>query len=311
MDLHSHILANINDDARSIECPLAIAENNKEDYSLLVTVYITTYNRQELLKKAIDSVLNQTYEAIEIIVADDGSNDGTQDYLRAQQKKGVLTAVLNATSTVRGACYGRNKAIEMARGIFITGLDDDDLFEPWRIQTFVTAWQSKASDTFSALFDSVVEHRHTGLVNCYDTPVLKHKDLRMSNLVGNQVFTLTANLREIKGFDEKMPALQDWDTWLRLSKAKGDIINVNSLSYIKIQDHGRIRISEKPADKIRKAFQRLKSKLVPLTFGEECYLLYIMYGYDQMNNKFSEIVKIFIGGHFRRIAQIVNRTWFK
>jgi glycosyltransferase involved in cell wall biosynthesis len=278
---------------------------------MLVTVYITTYNRQELLKKAIDSVLNQTYDAIEIIVADDDSNDGTQDYLQEQQSKGVLTAVLNTTNTSRGACYGRNKAIEMAKGVFITGLDDDDHFEPWRIQTFVTAWQSRASESFSALFDGVAEHRKTGIVNCFDTPVVKHKDLRMGNIVGNQVFTLTANLREINGFDEKMPALQDWDTWLRLSKAKGDIINVNARSYIQIHDHGGVRISEKPAAKIRFAFERLKSKLAPLTFAEECNLLHTMYSYDQMNNKLTEIVKVFISGHFRRVAQIVNRTWFK
>jgi glycosyltransferase involved in cell wall biosynthesis len=278
---------------------------------MLVTVYITTYNRQSLLKKAIDSVLSQTYQPVEIIVADDGSDDGTQDYLREQHSQGVLTALLNTTKTPRGACYGRNKAIDVAKGVFITGLDDDDHFEPWRIQTFIDTWQGKSGEVFSALFDSVVEHRHSGIKTCNNSPVVTYNDLRRGNLVGNQVFTLTSSLREINGFDEKMPALQDWDTWLRLSKAKGDIININSCSYIHIHDHGSLRISEKPAAKIRSAFTRLKAKLAPLTFVEDCNLLHSMYSYDQMDNRLNEVVKIFINGHFRRVAQIVNRTWFK
>jgi hypothetical protein len=108
-----------------------------------------------------------------------------------------------------------------------------------------------------------------------------------------------------------MPALQDWETWLRLSKANGDILNVNSRSYIQIQDHGGARITGKPAQKIRFAFERLIDKLEPISFTEETSLLYTMYGYQQMNNKFSELVKLFLGGHFRRLAQIVKRTLLK
>ena len=93
---------------------------------MLVTVYITTYNRREFLERAINSVLNQTHTNLELIVADDGSSDGSQQYLQELQNKGVLTAVLNTTGTSKGACYGRNKAINLAKGEFITGLDDDD-----------------------------------------------------------------------------------------------------------------------------------------------------------------------------------------
>jgi len=278
---------------------------------VLVTVYITTYNRQALLKRAIESVMTQTYEKIEIIVADDGSTDGTHDYLRELQDQGVLTALLNTPGESKGACYGRNKAINLAKGTFITGLDDDDYFEPWRIATFVSSWQGNGTETFSALFDSVVEHRKYGRVDCYNTPLVKHEDLRTANLIGNQVFTLTANLREIGGFDELMPALQDWDTWLRLSKAKGNIININSRSYIQFHDHGSTRISEKPAAKIRFAFERLKDKLAPLSFLEDAYITYTMYSYGQIDTKFAELVKMFFGGHFRRLAQIAKRTLLK
>lgn len=280
---------------------------------MLVTVYITTYNRKDLLARAIESVQEQTYQSIEIIVADDGSTDGTQEYLLALEKQGVLTAILNTTGESRGACYGRNRAIELAKGKFITGLDDDDYFETWRVGKFIEVWEKNTQIglVFSALFDCIVEHRIDGKVVCCDNPRVSYQQLRTSNLVGNQVFTLTSNLREIEGFDEKMPALQDWDTWLRLSAVKGDVVNINSNSYIVIQDHGGVRITDKPAPKIRYAFERLMTKLAPLSFSEKAQLLNTMYGYSQMNNKLSELVILVLGGHFRRFAQVMKRTLIK
>lgn len=278
-----------------------------------VTVYITTYNRLTLLKRAIQSVQEQTYPNIEIIVADDGSDDGTQEYLRDMQEQGVLTAVLNQSGKSKGACFGRNKAIELASGEFITGLDDDDYFEPWRLQKFIENWQlrSNAGDEFAALFDSVVEHRKYGTVYCCDTPIVTYQALRIVNPIGNQVFTLTSRLRQINGFDEEMPALQDWDTWLRLSKDFGDIYNIQTRSYIINHNHGGGRISEKPAAKIRFAFDRLMHKLSPVSKKEQASLINAMYSYEQMNNQISEIFMLFINGYFRRIAQIINRTYFK
>ena len=52
------------------------------DQSPLVTVYIPTYNRVDLLKRAVESVRNQTYTNLEIIIVDDCSTDNTQEYLK-------------------------------------------------------------------------------------------------------------------------------------------------------------------------------------------------------------------------------------
>jgi|TARA_A200000159_G_scaffold69714_1_gene64718 glycosyltransferase involved in cell wall biosynthesis len=277
-------------------------------------VYITTYNRRKLLERAINSVLNQTHSPIELIVADDGSTDGSQEYLTEMHEQGILTAILNTTGKSKGACYGRNRAISMAKGEFISGLDDDDYFEPWRIETFIKKWQEYTVNinVFSALFDSVVEHRKSGPVACYDTGVATYQKLRKGNVVGNQVFTKTSYLKAVGGFDEQMPALQDWDTWLRLSNQYGDILNVNTRSYIQIQNHEGERITGKPADKIRFAFNRLMNKLQPLTRSEESHLLATMYsGYPQIDIRISELFKIFMGGHFRKVAQVVKRTLLK
>ncbi|MDP5131534.1 MAG: hypothetical protein NWQ54_11665, partial [Paraglaciecola sp.] len=61
----------------------------------------------------------------------------------------------------------------------------------------------------------------------------------------------------------------------------------------------------------RFAFERLMSKLAPLSKKERACLIYTMYGYEQMNNKKNELIILLLNGYFRRVAQIINRTYFK
>ncbi|AGP77745.1 glycosyl transferase [Alteromonas mediterranea 615] len=58
-----------------------------------------------LLERAIESVLNQTHLSIHLIVADDGSTDGSQEYLTEMHEQDILTAILNTTGKSKGACY--------------------------------------------------------------------------------------------------------------------------------------------------------------------------------------------------------------
>ncbi len=279
---------------------------------MLVTVYITTFNRIDLLKRAIESVLTQTYNEIELIVADDGSTDGSHEFLLEQQRSGILTAVLN-TGSSKGACFGRNRAIELAKGEFITGLDDDDYFEPHRINAFISKWKElEASNVnFAGLFDSVIEIRDDGKHKYNETKVVSYADLRKKNSVGNQVFSKLAFYKSIGGFDEEMPALQDWDTWLRLTKQEGRLINIIQYSYIMDQVHGGERISEKKAQRIRDAFERLGNKLNPVSTKEKISHLESKYSYGQMNISIVELFVLLCHFRLRKVAQVIKRKAFK
>ncbi|MGR5237721.1 glycosyltransferase [Vibrio alfacsensis] len=285
--------------------------NNNLQADRLVTVYITTYNRLQLLKRAINSVINQTYPNIEIIVADDGSTDGTHEYLRKQEENGLLKCLINESESPKGACYGRNNAISIANGYFITGLDDDDYFEPFRIMEFVKTWNvfEMSNYNFSALFDSVIELRNGRSFHCNITKNVSYKMLRRANFVGNQIFTTKQNLVEIGCFDENMPALQDWETWIRLSKKKGDLVNIYKMSYIIDQSHGVNRISEQKAKRIRLAFEKLENAIQPVSFIEKVSHLESMYAYKQINMFFSELILLLAGGKIRRLLQVIKRTF--
>ena len=90
--------------------------------SPLVSIYIPTYNRLDILKRAIRSVLDQSYAKLELIVVDDCSTDSTNEYLEDLSKRDFRLVHLR-NSDNQGACVSRNRAIEYARGEFITGLE--------------------------------------------------------------------------------------------------------------------------------------------------------------------------------------------
>lgn len=266
----------------------------------LVTVYITTYNRLELLKRAIESVTAQSYQRLEIIVADDGSRDGTLDFLADMSEQGILSFYHNSDNKPKGACYGRNIAIRRARGEFVTGLDDDDYFEPWRVETFVETWirdvQNVSNSNIVFLFDGGKRIDGEHFINNDRLPVVDLSLLRVFNEVGNQVFTTKQRWLECGLFDEAMPAWQDWDTWLRMLDGNKLAKNIQSLSYVVDHESANTRISRKGEQKIREAYFKLSRKLSPLTFKERVGLLRSLYFYPQVSPRWREGGMLVLGG---------------
>ncbi len=94
----------------------------------LVSITMSTYNVKDFISESLDSITNQTLKEIEIICIDDGSTDGTVDILQDfAQKEERIQLVLKETN--EGLAVARNKALELARGKYITFLDGDDLYD--------------------------------------------------------------------------------------------------------------------------------------------------------------------------------------
>lgn len=91
----------------------------------LVSVIIPTFNRAHMIGDALKSVFQQTYKNIEVIVIDDGSTDGTQDFIHNLN----LPHLRYIKQENAGASAARNHGIAVSKGIYITFLDSDDIYE--------------------------------------------------------------------------------------------------------------------------------------------------------------------------------------
>lgn len=244
----------------------------------LVTVFIPTKNRRELLNRAIDSVLAQSYKNIELIVVDDASVDGTADYLReVSALDSRVTFISNSASL--GACAARNAAIDKANGVFITGLDDDDFFLPERISGFVSSWV--ADPNLVGLYsDTVLEQVESRRVITRPRAVTQ-RDLLRWNAVGNQIFTATSKLKGIGGFDVDFPAWQDLSCWYRLLSPSGAYMaRAGGGTYVCDASHSHERISTAGLVRQEKAYE-LFSRKFSLTKGQRALLRTQLLAYSQ------------------------------
>ncbi|MBL4799498.1 MAG: glycosyltransferase [Oleispira sp.] len=252
-----------------------------------VSVFIPTYNRSELLTRAVLSVLDQTYGNIEVIVVDDCSTDATKEVIAGLMlMDSRLSYYCNETNS--GACVSRNLAIKHAKGRFITGLDDDDYFEINRVQEFIAAWESKDESCVGLYTDYFVINKgaSTEVVNYPDRTLLG--DLYVRNSVGNQIFTEVVILRMSGGFDVSLSCWQDLDAWLNLLLQNENcfLSKVKNHSYTLDKSHEHERISSGSVDKYVSSAAVLATKF-DLSLSKRSRLLMQAYLYDPRSIPFA------------------------
>ena len=183
----------------------------------LISVIIPTHNRAQLLKRAVDSVLEQTWHNLEIIIVDDASDDTTQEVIAKFEKEYPVKNIRNLLS--KGAAKSRNIAIDNASGEYVAGLDDDDYWRPNRLELLM--------EEFKEGFAAVTSNDRMDFGNkeivWKKKPVITLDDLLFYNQVGNQVLTRKEYITAVGGYDENLPSAQDYDLWIRLAHDFGPI----------------------------------------------------------------------------------------
>ncbi|MFC7228000.1 glycosyltransferase family 2 protein [Salinirubellus salinus] len=183
-----------------------------------VSVVLPTYNRAETLPRAIDSVLSQTLDDIELIVVDDCSDDDTKhvvsqydesvEYLRHQEN--------------RGAPAARNTGIKASQGNFVAFIDSDDEWKPGKLKSQLQVFKNSKLTPLGAVY--------TGFKTINDgqeeigTVPSKRGDIFTQQLMKdwvNPTSTVMVKSRcfeDVGLFDSELPARQDYDMWLRISR---------------------------------------------------------------------------------------------
>ena len=193
-----------------------------------ITVVMPCYNAARYLEEAVASVLAQTYPHIELIVADDGSTDGSTDILQrlAAAHPGTITVLYQHRA---GPYAARNLALARARGGCIAFLDADDTWHP---------------EALARMHSALVEHRaelaycgwtHIGIAAVEPPPVLP-SELQADEAVMlfiernrwpvNSVLIRRELLDTLHGFSEWAPTAMDYDLWLRILALKPRLAHV-------------------------------------------------------------------------------------
>lgn len=203
--------------------------------SPLISIYIPTRNRFEMLKRALASCFSQTYSNFEILICDDASTDETQQAMLDLAARDNRVKYLR-NSKQSGACVTRNLGIFSADGEYITGLDDDDEFTKDRLEVFLNNWK----DQYSFICSNFVDQYSKDVRKVYyKNNKITHKlnDLLLMNHASNQIFTRTERLQSVGGFQIDIRRYQDWDTWIKLCHKYGDFIRIPEVLYIMHHDH--------------------------------------------------------------------------
>jgi glycosyltransferase involved in cell wall biosynthesis len=186
------------------------------------SVIIPTYNDRENILNAIKSVLNQSYKAFELIIIDDGSNDGTTQIISESFADSRLK-VLRLESN-KGPGAARNVGIRTAQGQYISFLDSDDI---WHVDYLETMHEIIEGNQEYGFYFCSGRITRNGIFlgyldNCSWVNKINSKEFFRKLYLGNFICTLGVIVRrnvliEAGLFDETMLSAQDHDLWLRIA----------------------------------------------------------------------------------------------
>ncbi len=183
-----------------------------------VSVIIPTYNRGNLIARAIQSVLKQTHQNFEIIVIDDASADNTKEVIQSFNDSRIKYIKHQVN---KGGSAARNTGIKIAQGKYIAFLDSDDEWLPEKLEKQV----KKIKESNEKV--GVIYTRYWILQN--NKKFLSKEPQKRGDIFEDELFedwiTPTSCVlvkkecfERVGGFDENLPVRQDYDMWLRISK---------------------------------------------------------------------------------------------
>lgn len=197
--------------------------------SPLVTVYITNYNYGMFIRKAIDSILNQSLKDIELIIIDDGSTDNSKDIIEEYSELDIVSIIYQNN---RGLNITNNVALKASKGKYIVRLDADDYMELDALEKMSNSLEN--DDVLGLIFPNyyivdadgnelseIKRHDFNNEVNILDQPAHGACTMIRVNF-----------LKEVGGYDESYTCQDGYELWVKfINKFKVTNINETLFSY--------------------------------------------------------------------------------
>jgi glycosyltransferase involved in cell wall biosynthesis len=242
----------------------------------LVTVCITTYNRKDLLPRAVSSVLNQSYPHLELVIVDDCSDDGTQEVVSELQKKDERIQYIRHEAN-KGLAAARNTAIFNCQGVYFTFVDDDDRWTENYLAEFVKVANNYKDDwcfCCGSITEDLLGQTVYANYNSLEGNLIDFIRQGYTPPVASQ-FYFTSTLQRCGGYNEEVRTGVDHDLWLTLAFQGVKIKSVDQyLSFpSEVMDVSRVKMTNSYQKRINGIINSLnvwKPTLVA-HFGEEYF----------------------------------------
>lgn len=197
----------------------------------LVTVFIPVYNCEKYIEESLESIINQTYENLDILIIDDGSTDNTVNLIQQYKDKRIR---LLRNDRNRGIPYTRSRGLEECKGKYLALMDADDISLPERIKKQVNFLEeNKDIDAIGAYYQ-----KFGGKINRIVNKPSNSEEIRCGLIFANQIGNPTSMIRvsSIKKhnilYNKNYFVVQDYDFWVQLSKVgKIDVLKEVLLKY--------------------------------------------------------------------------------
>lgn len=191
-----------------------MAENTTRSGFPQVSVIIPTYNRGWVLREAVESVLIQNYDDFELIVVNDGSTDDTRTILADYD--GI--AVLEQPNL--GVSAARNAGAAHAGGTLVAFLDSDDVWQPQKLSVQVDFFRENPGALICQTQETWVRNGrrvNAGKRHQKQSGMFFERSLELCLVSPSAVMMKKTFFEAMGGFDESLPACEDYDLWLRIN----------------------------------------------------------------------------------------------
>jgi len=183
----------------------------------LVSIIMPVYNEEASIKKAIKTVIDQTYKKFELIVIDDGSTDGTSNIVKTLQELDERIIYLRNEEN-RGTTYSLNRGLRKASGEYIARIDGDDWYHPRKLELQVKFLEGRSEYGIVGTFYILVDE--SGRAVKVRLPVTHSeimKRMAYRNAFAHSSIMVRRSVLDMVGYyDERYEYAQDYDLYFRI-----------------------------------------------------------------------------------------------
>jgi len=214
----------------------------------LISVIVPTFNRLDYLRPALDSVFAQTFDAWELVVADDGSDVATRTHLasltapRGQRIERLWLPHRGSPAAVRNAALGA------ARGEHVAFLDSDDLWAPRKLEEQLAALRARPDCHWCYTAFTRVDSSGVALSEERDRLWIPHQGAVFDDIARGAAAIRTPSVMATRrlvldagAFDEALPSAEDYDLWMRLALRSPVALVDEALVFVRLHDDNLTR----------------------------------------------------------------------